>query len=97
MFARLRKFMSEAFDDSRFIIQIANGRVQVTKGKVPSGFLADLAEFVGGSKLAAGVLRGTKQETYIRLVFSPDIPPELHQRLRNIWHFHEPNFQTDVP
>jgi hypothetical protein len=97
MFSKLRKLISDALDDSRFVIQLADGRIRLTRGKVPPPFLSDLREFVAASGLTSGVIRGKMQDTYVRLVFSPDIPAEAHQRLRNIWHFHEPAFRTDIP
>jgi hypothetical protein len=97
MLAKLRQFFSATFDSSVFVVRLANGQVQLTKGRVPPRFLAELREFVGSEKLVSGVIRGQRQETYVRLVFSREIPPEIHQKLRNIWHAYEPSFQTDSP
>ena len=97
MFLKLRKLISDAFDDSRFIIQISSSRVKITKGKVSPRFLADIAEFVASHALVSGVIRGKRQDTYIRIIFSSEIPTRFHQQLRNIWHVHEPNFQSDTP
>jgi len=97
MFTKLRKMISAALDDSRFVVQIENGDVRVTKGKVPDSFLREVRDFSKEEKLTSGILRGKRQDTFIRLVFSADIPAFLHQKLRNIWHAHEPNFQTDAP
>ena len=97
MFAKLRRLISVILDDSRFVIQIVDGNVHVAKGKVPDAFLRELRDFLKEEAVLTGTLRGKRQETYIRLVFSPEIPSHLHQKLRNIWHSHEPNFQTDSP
>ena len=92
MFSKLRAFFSEAFDTNRFVIRIVEGRTQLTKGQVPQLFLSDLQDFVTESAMTTGIIRGQQRETYVRLVFSPDIPPAAHQKLRNIWHAHEPLF-----
>jgi hypothetical protein len=97
MFSKLREFLSDAFDGSCFVIRIASGELRVSKGHVPAGFLGELREVIGAEKLERGVIRGERRETYVRLGFSREIPEALHQRLRNLWHVHEPNFQTDGP
>ena len=97
MFAKLRRSISAILDDSRFVIQIVDGNVHVARGKVPNAFLRELRDFLKEEAVLTGTLRGKRQETYIRLVFSPEIPSHLHQKLRNIWHSHEPNFQMDSP
>lgn len=96
MFAKIRKLIADALDDSRFVIRIAEGNVVLAKGKVPKSFLRELRSFVKEEKLTVGTLRGKLRETYIRLVFSREIPEFLHQRIRNIWHIHEPQIRTDA-
>lgn len=62
-------------------IAFSNGRCEVLRGKMAGPILSDLADVL----VASGVSRG---EMWIRgdgrVRFSPEIPPELHQRLRNI-------------
>ena len=62
-------------------ISFSNGRCDVLRGKAGRSVLSDLADVL----VAAGVSRGemwTGGDGRVR--FSPEIPPELHQRLRNI-------------
>ncbi len=62
-------------------ISFSNGRCDVLRGKAGRFVLSDLADELA----AAGVSCG---EMWIggdgRVRFSPEIPPALHQRLRNI-------------
>lgn len=62
-------------------ISFGNGRCEALKGNVKRSILSDLS----GELTASGVTRG---ELWIqgngRIRFSAEIPPELHQRLRNI-------------
>ncbi len=96
MLTRLLKLISDALDDSCFVIQVVDGSVRLTKGKAPDAFLRDLSGICKEENLTSGALRGKRQWTYVRLAISPEIPGHLQQRLRNIWHFHEPSFRTDL-
>lgn len=62
-------------------ISFEHGRCEVLKGNVRRSILSDLS----GELTASGVTCG---ELWIqgngRIQFSIEIPPELHQRLRNI-------------
>lgn len=62
-------------------ISVAEGRCVLLKGKLERRLLSDLA-----GELACS--RGIRGEIWIngdgRIRFSDGIPPELHQRLRNI-------------
>jgi hypothetical protein len=97
MLAKLCRLISDALDGSCFVIRLVAGEAEVSKGRVPAAFLAELRELVAREKLVSGVVRGQRQETYVRLVFSREIPPEMHQRLRNLWHVYEPMFRTSAP
>lgn len=94
MLRKIFRFLAQAFDTSLFIIRLENGKAQLTKGRVPRGFLSDITDAMPDMGIKTGVIKGVRQNTYIRISFSDDIPAEFHQRLRNIWHFHEPGFRT---
>jgi len=96
MFSKIRQLFSNAVDGSRFILRIDGGRLLVSKGRLPSAFLSDLSEYIASSGLVSGVIRGHGDGTRTRLVFSSDIPAEAHQRVRNIWHFHESSLRIDA-
>jgi len=95
MIRKLLSALSHAFDDSLFVVRIEKGRVSLTKGRIPPRFLSEVAEFAKSVGLRRGVIRGRREKTYTRIVFSKDIPSVVHQRLRNIWHVHEPAFRTN--
>lgn len=62
-------------------ISVADGRCGLRKGKLERRMLSDLSDELARSKVTRG-------EIWIngdgRIRFSDEIPPELHQRLRNI-------------
>lgn len=62
-------------------ISVAEGRCELLKGKLGRRVFSDLSEELIRSKVTRG-------EIWIngdgRIRFSDEIPPELHQRLRNI-------------
>jgi hypothetical protein len=96
MISRLIATLSDLLDDSRFALRIERGRVQVTKGTLPPDFVSDLGEFASGHPGVAGVIRGKRDGTRTRLTFSAGIPEDTHQRLRNIWSFHETQRRIDA-
>ncbi len=90
MFRKLLASFKLAFDNSRFVIEIREGRARLVAGRAPAAFLRDIDELAGGLGFANGTLRGKSQAGHVRLVFSRDIPESAHQRLRNVWHLYAP-------
>lgn len=62
-------------------IAFSQGRCEVLRGKMAGPILSDLTDVLAAAAVSCG-------EIWIggdgRVRFSPEIPPELHQRLRNI-------------
>ncbi len=81
MFRRLLSFLS----DTLWVIQIRDGSVEVTKGKIPHRFVMECREELEGEGVTEGEIRGVRRSGYTGLEFSKNIPSQLHQRLRNIW------------
>ena len=94
MFSKIFASVAQALDTSVFVVEFREGKAYLERGRVPPKFLSDLNEFVSEVGLRTGTIRGKRQETFTRLVFSPDVGTHLHQRLRNIWHIHEPTLRV---
>jgi hypothetical protein len=71
-----------------FTIEIADGKVRKTRGKVPAGFLEDVVSICGENKVRSGSIRALARGKRTSLSFSRQIPGPLGQKLRNAWNLH---------
>ena len=68
-----------------FVIQIAQGTPKAVRGKVTAAFLEQVREVCEQQGVRRGMVRGRIRGRRIVLGFSPSIPPNGQQRLRNWW------------
>ena len=87
MLARLRSFLST----SAWIIRFKDGAASVEKGTVPSKFVSECNSILGDVDVDDARIEGARRCGYIGLEFSKSIPPQIHQKLRNIWSLYNPD------
>lgn len=63
------------------VIRIASGRISLKRGQLRAQAREDLADVLSSAGIACGFIAMTGES---RVHFSRNIPPELHQRLRNV-------------
>ncbi|MCI0682757.1 MAG: DUF3634 family protein [Gemmataceae bacterium] len=68
-----------------FLIRIDNGVVQLAKGKVSPEFLIHVTEVCRQRDVMHGWIGGVGRGRRVRLAFSPSIPANCRQQLRNVW------------
>ena len=83
----LRQFL-RLFRSTVWEVEFSGGVATVTKGKLKSCFTSDCAEVLAAEGIDNAEIRGAQAGAHIRLEFSNNIPPEIHQRFRNIWSMH---------
>ncbi len=62
-------------------IRIRAGKCRLSRGTLRPGMITDVGEIITEGRVLAGAVWVTKDG---RLHFSPSIPAEFHQRLRNV-------------
>jgi hypothetical protein len=67
------------------VIAIADSRVRLIRGKATPVLLHAAQEICARHGLAEGEIRGTWRGKQIVLSFSPSIPADAQQQLRNVW------------
>ena len=77
------------FDSTDWAVEFRDGTATVVKGKVTSRFTSDCAEVLAAEGIVNADIRGAQAGGYIRLEFSENIPPAIHQQFRNIWSMHD--------
>lgn len=68
-----------------FLVKINDGALQVTRGKLPANFLAEMDEAVTRNGVRHGWVGGISRGNKIGLAFSRSIPAPCRQQLRNLW------------
>ncbi len=71
-----------------FEISVQGGKAHVVSGRPPAEFVRDLEQLCTDRDIASANVRGISRGGGVRLEFSPETPPELHQRIRNMWGLH---------
>lgn len=71
-----------------FVITIANGTAQRTRGMAPAAWTADCAAIGAEFGIAHGHVEGVRKLWGLGLRFSPGIPAASHQRFRNVFATH---------
>jgi uncharacterized protein DUF3634 len=66
-------------------LAIQEGRLRVVRGKSTSAFLEAAQSICAESGLVSGDIRGYWRGRQVTLAFSTSIPPDIQQRLRNVW------------
>ncbi|MCZ6795116.1 MAG: DUF3634 family protein [Planctomycetota bacterium] len=72
--------------DPSFILEIRDGRLEVSRGKVARRFLQECRRLVDAHGIADGTIRGFGDAEHVSLEFSREIPEAHHQRFRNVFH-----------
>lgn len=70
---------------AHWIIYFEDGGATVTRGKVSRRFIIEVIELLESKSIRKGKISGVNKGGYVGLEFSSEIPPVLHQALRNIW------------
>jgi hypothetical protein len=68
-----------------FVIELRDGSATGRKGAIPGPFLSDCSDIARHFQLQGGRIYGTRGRGGLVLEFSPDLPPESHQRFRNLF------------
>ena len=71
-----------------FLIRIKGGRPTVARGPVDPDFLDAVADLCRRHGIGSGTIRGVRRGELVSLAFSPSIPRQAHQPLRNVWVLH---------
>ena len=68
-----------------FVVKIADGVLQVTRGRLTANFLAEMEEAVTRNGVRHGWVGGVGRGGKVGLAFSRSIPGPCRQQLRNLW------------
>lgn len=71
-----------------FRLALDQGRLHVVRGKVTPAFLEAAQSVCTEAGVTHGEIRGVWRGRAVALAFTPTIPAEVQQRLRNIWLLH---------
>ncbi len=71
-----------------FLLSLEQGRLRLVRGKVTPAFLEEAQSLLAEAGVAGGEIRGHTRGRNVALAFSASIPPEIQQRLRNVWLLH---------
>lgn len=67
------------------LMALEEGRLRLVRGKTTAAFLAAAQSICEEFGVRQGEIRGHWRGRQIALAFSPSIPAEAQQRLRNVW------------
>lgn len=68
-----------------FVVRISEGIPRADRGKVPRGFLQEIAETCARHRVRQGEIRGMAADRRINLSFSAEVPGPCRQQIRNLW------------
>lgn len=71
-----------------FLLSLEGGRLRLIRGKVLPAFLEEAGSILAEAGVTGGEIRGHVRGRSVALSFSPSIPPDVQQRLRNVWLLH---------
>ena len=71
-----------------FVISIQDGSVHKRRGRVAAAFLNDCSDVAREAGIISGTIYGVRHRGGVGLEFSSNIPPDCHQRFRNVWGLH---------
>jgi hypothetical protein len=70
------------------VIEIVDGKLSVTRGKVAARVLSDIEQLCAEYRIQSGTIRVFNGKSPTLLRFSTHIPAAHHQRIRNVWNSH---------
>jgi hypothetical protein len=70
------------------LLALEEGRLRLVRGKSTAAFLEAAQSICSEFGLVHGEIRGDRRGNGVRFAFSTSIPPEVQQRLRNVWQLH---------
>lgn len=85
MIRAITQLLSTLFDHSIFTIELGIDSARLRSGKCPHRFLSDLVEMQALSGVKHGWIRGYNDGGRIRIAVSGGVPPNVQQRIRNLW------------
>jgi hypothetical protein len=71
-----------------FEIRIDERGVSVKRGKISGRFVGECQAICRDWGITTGTVKGVRTRDGVVLRFSPEVPPEHHQRFRNAWGIH---------
>lgn len=71
-----------------FLLALEGGRLRVVRGKVLPAFVDEARTILAASGVTSGEIRGHARGRSVVLACSASIPPDVQQRLRNVWLLH---------
>jgi hypothetical protein len=67
-----------------FLLRIRDGRVRLSRGRIPPGLLGEIADVLRDPPVAEGTLRGVSEDGRVRLYPDAPLSEAQKQRLRNV-------------
>jgi hypothetical protein len=71
-----------------FVIRIREGVPKLVRGKVSTGFVAEIGDVLSRHRVRRGTIFGVNKRGMVSLGFSNSIPNASRQALRNVWTIH---------
>ncbi len=68
-----------------FVLELADGRALVRRGRVPLGFPGACEDVARLHRVRQGRITGVRGAGGVRLAFSREIPERTRQAFRNVW------------
>ena len=82
--SRLTDSLRRTLSPPLFVIEIRAATARARGGNVPPGLLSGFTDVARDLDLREGKIYGVRRPQGISLGFSPEIPEQAHQRLRNV-------------
>lgn len=67
------------------LFSLERGRLRLVRGKTTTAFMEAAQSICSEFGLTDGEIRGFRRGRHVTLSFSPTFPPDVQQRLRNVW------------
>lgn len=88
MIDELIKILKRLINPPKVVIRIDNGNAITAKGKVSKVCLNECSIFFRDNDIQKGKIYISENDYGQKLEFSRGIPEHIHQRIRNLWNFH---------
>ncbi len=68
-----------------FVLFVEGCKLDRVRGSAPRSFLLEVDDICRQMEIPRGTIRALRVRQWTRLIFSREIPPDVRQRIRNIW------------